>query len=184
MNARLITNFVLFQIGWFACVLGGAWNLPWVGTLSVIAILAYHFSTANEALDEASLIGFAVLLGFVWDSFLVATGTLTYQSGVFHSELAPHWIIAMWALFASTLNVSLSWLKDRYFIALLFGAAGGPLAYYAGLKLGAVDMPDQTLALMALGLGWSVIMPLLMWLSKRFNGFEASASSAKKPVEV
>ncbi|MDJ0881576.1 MAG: DUF2878 domain-containing protein [Gammaproteobacteria bacterium] len=176
MNIRLIINFVLFQLGWFACVLGGAWNLPWLGTVSVMAILAYHLSTADDRLNESSLIGIAVLLGFVWDSILVATGLLTYQSGMFHSELAPHWIIAMWALFASTLNVSLSWLKDRYFVALIFGAAGGPLAYYAGLKLGAVDMPNQFLALTALGFGWAVIMPFLMWASMRFNGFKTSST--------
>jgi len=180
MNIKLIINFVLFQLGWFACVLGGAWSLPWLGTLSVLAILAYHLSIANDVSNELSLIGVALLLGFVWDSIMVSSGILTYQSGMFHSGLAPHWIIAMWALFASTLNVSLSWLKDRYLIAMIFGAAGGPLAYYAGLKLGAVDMPDQTLALSALAIGWATIMPLLMWVSKRFNGFASASHHANK----
>ena len=28
----MFANFLAFQIGWFACVLGGAHDLPWVGT--------------------------------------------------------------------------------------------------------------------------------------------------------
>lgn len=183
MKPHLIVNFVLFQLGWFACVLGGAWDLPWVGTLTVMAILAYHLSTAHNRLNETGLIASAVLLGFVWDSILVASGLLTYQSGMFHAELAPHWIMAMWALFASTLNVSLSWLKQRTVVAVLFGCVGGPLAYYAGLKLGAVAMPNQVMALAALAAGWAVIMPALMWLSMRFNGFKDS-SIPHKTVEV
>jgi hypothetical protein len=28
---RLLVNFVAFQLGWFACVLGAAQGLPWLG---------------------------------------------------------------------------------------------------------------------------------------------------------
>ncbi len=55
--------------------------------------------------------------------------------------------------------------------ALLAGAIGGPLAYFAGNRLGAVDMPDTMMALVALALGWSIIMPLLMSLSRHLDGF-------------
>jgi hypothetical protein len=184
MNIRLLINFILFQAGWFACVLGGAWGLPWLGTLTVLAILSYHLTTAINVSNELSLIGIALVLGFAWDSLLVSTGLLTYQSGMFHNALAPHWIIAMWALFASTLNVSMSWLKDHYIIAAIFGGIGGPLAYYAGLKLGAVIMPDLIVALAALSIGWAIIMPLLMLLSKRFDGFNAAPVKQKNPQEV
>jgi hypothetical protein len=36
----LILNFVFCQLGWFASVLGGANQLPWVGPVVVTLIIA------------------------------------------------------------------------------------------------------------------------------------------------
>ena len=77
----------------------------------------------------------------------------------------------MWGVFATTLNLSLRWLKGRWFIAILSGAIAGPLAYYAGARLGGVVFTEQMTALIALSLGWAVLMPLLMALSQRLDGF-------------
>jgi hypothetical protein len=79
----------------------------------------------------------------------------------------------MWALFATTLNLSMSWLKGRPWLAAAFGAVGGPLAYVAGRKLGGVEMNEPALALLVQGLGWAVMMPLLLRLAARLNGFES-----------
>ena len=168
----IVVNFALFQLGWFACVVGAAYAQPWAGTLSVVVIVAYHLSRAGRPLAEIKLIALALLIGFLWDSTLVASGLLVYKVGMLNEMIAPHWIIAIWALFASTLNVSLRWLKGHYLVAALFGMAGGPLAYYAGSRLGAVYLLDPFLSLLALALGWAFIMPLLMYLSDRYDGFE------------
>jgi len=37
---RLALNVLLFQAGWFACVLGAAQGLPWIGLLAAVAIVA------------------------------------------------------------------------------------------------------------------------------------------------
>ena len=140
MNTHMLVNFVLFQLGWFACVLGAAAGMPWSGSLLVLGIIGYHVYRVADAGTELHLMLLVLLIGFSWDSLLVALGFLQFSSGVFHSSLAPHWILAMWALFATTLNVSMAWLKGRYVLAGLFGLVGGPMAYYAGLKLGAVSM--------------------------------------------
>jgi hypothetical membrane protein len=170
MSAVLI-NFIVFQLGWLAVVLGGTSSWHWAGTVLVIGIVAYHLSRASQPRQEVLLISAALIIGAVWDSLLVWGGLLTYKYGVFHSDLAPHWILAMWALFATTLNVSLRWLKGRWLLATVFGAVGGPLAYYAGYRLGAVGMVGQRDALIALSIGWAVITPALIYLSQRFNGF-------------
>jgi hypothetical protein len=99
-------------------------------------------------------------------------GWLTYPSGMFLSYLAPYWIVAMWALFSTTLNVSLKWMKGHLLLASVFGAIGGPLAYLGGYRLGGVELTEPTAAMVALSIGWALMMPLLMYLSDRFNGFE------------
>jgi len=167
----LINNFIFFQLGWLACVLGGTGSWHWMGTMMVIGIVGVHLSRASRPYDEFMLILAALLIGTVWDSLLVWAGLLSYANGVIHAALAPHWIVAMWALFATTLNLSLRWLKGRWVLATIFGAIGGPLAYYAGFRLGAVGMANMTNAMLALAIGWAGLMPLLMWLSQRFNGF-------------
>ena len=86
----------------------------------------------------------------------------------------------MWALFATTLNLALRWLKGRPLLASVFGALGGPLAYYAGERLGAVEMPHQASALLALAAGWAVLMPLLTVIARRYNGFDAPVGQRGK----
>jgi hypothetical protein len=34
-----LVNYGLYQIGWFACVLGGAWHRPWTGFLIAVILL-------------------------------------------------------------------------------------------------------------------------------------------------
>jgi len=167
----MLINFMAFQAGWFACVLGGAHQLPWLGTLLVSVIIVLHLSRASLPRTELLLILIAIAIGSVWDSFLVWRGWLEYPSGTLIPNTAPHWILAMWAVFATTLNLSLRWLKGRWLIAIIAGAIAGPLAYYAGARLGGVVFTDSTIALIALSLGWAVLMPLLVALSQRLDGF-------------
>jgi hypothetical protein len=180
MTPRLI-NFLMFQVGWFACVLGGAHQLPWVGTLLVGIIIVLHLTRAYRPRSEMFLILLAIVIGSVWDSFLVWRGWLEYPSGTLVPDTAPHWILAMWGVFATTLNVSMRWLKQRWLLAILSGAIAGPLAYYAGARLGGVVFADQAAALIALSLGWAVLMPLLMALSQRLDGFP-NLATARRPA--
>lgn len=170
MKMTLI-NFVLFQIGWFACVLGSAYSYPWLGTSIAILIISYHVLLSKFPAREIWLIIFAILIGGIWDSLLVWMQLISYNNGMWSQNLAPHWIIALWALFATTLNVSLRWMKGKWLIAVIAGAIAGPLAYYAGHRLGAVYFSDTSTALIYLGVGWAVFMPLLLLVSQRLDGY-------------
>ncbi len=171
MQYAMIVNFVLFQLAWFACVLGAAQGHPWVGPLVVALVAGYHLARAPQPGLELALLGAAAWVGLVFDSALVATGWLAYPSGQWHALLAPYWIVAMWVAFATTLNLSLDWLKGRPALTIAFGAIGGPMAYLAGAALGGVSFVDQVPALVMLTLGWALITPLLVALSARLNGW-------------
>ena len=141
MKTNLV-NIILFQVGWFACVLSAAAYQPWLGVGIAMLIIAFHTWRASRPVTEITLLAICVLVGAVWDSILVWQQWLAYPSGMFLDNTAPVWIIALWALFATTLNVSLRWLKKRPVIAMIVGAIAGPLAYIGGVKLGAVNMVD------------------------------------------
>lgn len=174
----IIQNFILFQIGWFSCVISGATpGYSWVGVVVVAIIVALHLLRANDISREASLVIAAMFIGTLWDSSLIQAGLFNFPHSAAINGLAPYWIIAMWGLFATTLNVSMKWMKGKYLLASAFGAIGGSLAYYAGYKLNAVEFSDTRTALVAVAAGWAIIMPALMALSERLNGYRSMQSN-------
>ena len=174
----MFANILAFQIGWFACVLGGAHDLPWVGTGIALVIVAWHLTRAARPKQELLLVLSAAAIGALFDTLLVWLGWFTYSSGTLIAGTAPHWMVALWMLFATTLNLSLAWLKRRLFVAALFGAIGGPLAYLGGEKLGALNFASPTAGLIALAIGWALLTPLLVMIAQRFDGFVSRLDAA------
>ncbi len=165
-----LVNILAFQIGWLACVWGGASHRPWLGTATAAVIIALHLWRAAHPRRELVLIVIAGALGLAWDSVLVSAGLVSYPSGVLLDGTAPHWIVALWMTFATTLNVSLRWLKDRPLPGALLGAVAGPAAYWAGSRLGGIEFLEPLPATVALAFGWAVALPVLMACAKRFDG--------------
>ena len=170
----VIVNFVAFQVGWFACVLGAAHGWPWTGTAVAAAVVALHLQRAARPVEELKLVSVALAIGVLWDSLLINLDLIEFSSGTLIEGVAPQWILALWALFATTLNVSLRWLKHRRLVAVLLGVAAGPLSYWAGARLGALELIDPVPALTALAIGWALMTPLLLALAQRFDGVRAT----------
>lgn len=177
-----ILNFVAFQAGWFSSVYGGAQQMPWLGPLAVALALLLHFRFARGRRAELMLVLSCAVIGAAFDSALVVMGWVQYPSGMFSEFAAPFWIITMWMLFATTLNVSMRWLRKRQRLAAAFGLVGGPVTYLAGQKLGGIILLEPLAALLALGIGWAVMMPMLLWLSATFDGFAEPATVVAGPV--
>lgn len=175
-------NFILFQLGWFTCVLGAAHNVAWLGPVTVLAIVVIHLVLSLRPSAELKLVLWAMTLGLATDSLLLASGWLSYSGGSLAGAFAPYWLVAMWALFATTLNVSMRWLKGRFGLAILMGAIGGPLSYYGGQKLGAMQFIAPMQALIALAIAWAIAMPLLMWLAERFDGVTRKRGAELTPL--
>jgi hypothetical protein len=170
---RKLINFLIYQTGWLVCVLGAARGWPWAGTVFALLALAWHLRQSDDARAEFTLVFIAALVGGLWDSALAATGLVRFTNGVLIEGTAAHWMVALWVLFATTLNVSLAWLKQHLLGAAILGAVGGPLAYLAGARLGALSLPDSNLALPLLAIGWALITPLLCLVARRFDGYRA-----------
>jgi hypothetical protein len=169
---KALLNFVLFQIGWFSSVLGAASNMPWLGPVVFVAVFSWHLRGAQRPDLEAGLVLACGIVGTWFDSLLVATGWVAYPAGQFSSVMAPYWIITMWMLFATTLNISMGWLRGKRLLAAVLGAIAGPASYYAGQKLGGIEFREPAFAVLALGIGWAFLMPLVLELAERLNGFE------------
>lgn len=164
-----LANFIGFQMVWFSAVLGAGADL---GLLGPVAVLLFAGATLIRSplfkRDLALIIALGVG-GWIADSVLLNLGLIDYGANPW-ARLAPLWIVALWINFALTLNHSLAWLQDRWVVAALFGAIGGPLAYLAGSALGAATFPrGAPAALTALGIVWAFASPLAAGLAARLG---------------
>lgn len=167
--AMKIINILLFQIAWFAAVLGAANGNEWYGPLAVALVLAVHLALVQDRLGELKLLLAAGILGFCFDTALKAAGIVDPRGDFLPHPFSAPWMVSMWLSLASTLNVSLAWLKGRCPLAVLFGGIGGGAAYYGGARMGAtVSLPDAQ-GIIILVVGWGIMMPILVWLAEKFQ---------------
>jgi hypothetical protein len=159
---RKAINVVMFQAVWFAAVLGAARGVFWLGPVAMLPTLAVHLALTNDRRGEIKLLLAAGLLGLVFDTAFVAGGVFTPLQHLFPRPISPPWMICLWLNFAATLNVSMAWLRGRYLLAAIFGAIGGPLAYYSGARLGATEELPTTTGMLLLAIGWGIMTPLLV----------------------
>jgi hypothetical protein len=172
----VIINFVLFQAAWFACVLGAANDMPWIGVIATVFVIAWHLKQAKEAKPEAILLIITLVIGAMFDQLMLILNLIHYQSHGWSTHLVPAWILALWAGFVTALNVSLRWMQGKWLVAILFGAIGGPLAYMGAARLGAVTLNIYPQSYLALSIGWAILTPVLLMLAKRYDGFQNNQS--------
>lgn len=161
---RPAVNVLVYQCAWFACVLSAAASRQWIGVAVAAGVVLLHLYLAPAPRRELPLILAATLVGAAFESLLVASGWA-------HSATAG--MVALWAAFATTLNVSLRALRQRYLVTAAIAAVGAPLAYQAGAALGALHWVQATPALLLVACGWAVLLPVLMHAAQRFDGFAA-----------
>lgn len=179
MNGMFV-NLSLFKAGWLASVFGAAAALPLAGTAVIGVAVAVHLWRSETPRNELRLLALAALIGFFWESLLVSAGLVQYGANAMLPGVAPYWIVAMWVLFATTLNIGMRWLRKNVLLAILMGAIGGPMSFLAGQKAGAVSFSDSTTALFVIGLGWAVLLPLLVRYAARND--ERAAGIAEAPL--
>lgn len=157
---KQLLNALLFQIAWFACVLGGTG--PWL--LVAAAVLAVHLLWTTSWSDEGELIISVTLIGTLLDTLLLACGVFVFDAG---GPLIPLWLIVLWAVLATTLKHCLDWTAKPWWRASLLGAIGGPLSYYAGSKMAGVHLPLGIWpSMLLLGVIWAGLFPLLQRLAR------------------
>jgi len=163
----MAVNLLGFQAAWFACVGFAAAGRAWLALPVVAAVVAWHVRCADRRGRAVAVVLITGAVGALWDSLSAAAGWIAYDGGALVEGTAPFWIIALWLSFATTLNVSLRWLRGRTLVAVLLGAVAGPLCYRAGAALGALQLADARAALAAQSVGWAILLPALVAMAQR-----------------
>ena len=158
-------NFVFFQLGWFACILGAANQQVLLAVLVTVAYIAFHIWYLDEPKQSLYLLSRALAYGIVADSLLVQLGYLNFQDSWPTSHLSPVWMWVLWVLVATTINGSLSWLRGRPILGAILGGICGPMSYEAGIRMGAGSWgsSSQTVDLILVGVVWALAIPLFFY---------------------
>ena len=165
---RLLVNVIAFQVGWFSCVLGAAHGHAWLGPAVVFGLVLLHVILSKPRGLEVFLVASAIAAGLILDSLLVVAGAFSPKRLMLPSPLTTLWMLALWANFATTLNVSLRRLQEHAYVAAALGAVFGPLAYYSGARLGAADIHDPlAVSLLAIAVAWAIATPVLLRLARQ-----------------
>ena len=169
---KLLINYLIFQLGWFVCVMGGS-RLALIYTAFTLAV---HLLWISSWQKEKQLLVICLLLGSTIDSFLGNLDILQFSG---EGRLLPVWLACLWVLFGTTLRHSLDWSRTHKPLGAILGLIGGPASYFAGSKLTDVSLAEpiwQTLLILAVI--WAITLPLLQsfseaWLKKaRLQGIE------------
>lgn len=167
-GAQTLINLTLYQVGWFACVLGAAAGRPRAGAVLALAMVVVHLALVADRATETRLVLASGALGLALDSLQLNLGVFRYPSGTLVGGLAPLWIVALWMQFATLLHFGLRWMAGRYLLASLLGFLGGPLSFWGGERLGAIEFASPA-AYLALACVWAIAMPALVWLGDRYQ---------------
>jgi hypothetical protein len=167
---RTLVNFVLFQAGWFACVLGAARGVRWLPPIAVAVVVVVHLAVRRQRGREILLLAIAAVFGAAADSALIAARFYQPVRWFLPAPATALWLILMWVNFATTMTGCLAWLQGRRLLGAVLGAVGGPMTYYAGERLNALALARP----LSWGLGgiavlWAIAVPLLAELALRLN---------------
>lgn len=163
-------SLALFNCGWFCCVLGAAYGMPWLGPLYVSVWFAWKVFGARTRSGEILLILLAAVLGYLLDSTLFLSGILLERGHDSFGWPSPLWLVCLWPNLAGALRGCLRIFRKRYLLGCVAGSVGGPMAYFAGGRLGAIVLADPLpVSLAAIAAEWAIAMPLLLYLDARLS---------------
>ncbi|MDX2289279.1 MAG: DUF2878 domain-containing protein [Hyphomicrobiaceae bacterium] len=171
-TADILINLAGFQVAWLSLAVSAAAGASHWGILVALVAMAVHLARSPSSRPEVLLAVSAVVIGAAVETALAAATAVSPAASGPWPPFPPFWLLALWAVFATLLNVTLRPLCPHIVLQVCLGCLFVPLSYYAGDALGALTLlaPVAT-SLGLVGLAWAFALPLLMALARRLDGW-------------
>lgn len=171
MNYKKLANFTLFVAGWWTALLYG--NA--LALIALFIVLMLHFVMWRDMRD------IFVILGFIFCGFAVEWAFMAGDVQDYRSNLPPAWVICIWAMLATTMRYSLSWLINKPLWAALVGLLVAPVFYFNSVQFGPAGWGRPVWeCLLAIALVWSLLAAfmsgILMPLIEQMDSTENTSS--------
>lgn len=175
-------NLLGNQLVWLCAVAGAGRGWQWPALLAAATYISLQLAAAPAPAVELRLIALALACGCAVDGVAAASGTVVYAAAV-RSWAPPLWILALWAAFAMTLNVSMAFLQRRAWLAAGFGLLLAPLAYLSAARGWEVVTfpPPRWQGLAVLGAGWGLALPLMVGCARHWTRAAVPATLRGNP---
>ena len=169
---HLIVSFLGWQAAWFACVAGAGAGSPAIGSLGAVVLIFASLAIRKALRTELLPVIAAGFAGYLVDSGLVLLGLLEFPDASRFGGPSTLWMALLWSNLTAHIGPrsAFGWLVDRPWLAAFIGATSGPLAYFGGMKLGAITLVDPIGNVLAvLAVVWGVGFPGLYALRHLFR---------------
>ena len=169
INKKILFNIIGFYLCWFISFYGASINNFYLGPVSVIVFLFVHFSKVMYDRKEIIFILICLFSGFVVDSIFLNLGIIKYKGiSPMSSNLAPIWVVSLWACFGATIYHSFRWAKRKYLTMFFLGAVSGPFIYFSAYNMRVLFFDDNFIeVLVVISIIWSIVIPLLILISDK-----------------
>ena len=156
-NQNLV-NALIFQAGWWAILLLQAASETELLIATSILMIGAQLWVLQK--NRFKILGVWLLIAFFGYWVDVAISKLQIIGFV---ENGPYpWLFLIWVLFVSTLNHSLSYFRQHFWIGAIGGGVFGPLSYFAASKWDIITYTSEVHLVIAHFLIWSVLFVLLL----------------------
>lgn len=155
---NILVNVAIYQAVWFLCVLGEN-----RGAGLALLLLGLHLFLSPIRLLDLKMMGILLVAGLSIDGILYGLGFFSFNVA---ARPIPFWLLVIWLALAILPHHSLAWLKSRALLSAFLGALGGPIAYWAGVRLGAAHFNwSLPASLGTLAIIWALLWPGVMFFA-------------------
>lgn len=177
----IIINLFAYDICWTLTMFGAGRSWWWAAILVTGLSVVAQLAISPVWRKEAAVVFGGALVGVVTDVIGVRLGMFSYRAGTG----VQFWIVffALWANFGTVLRPSLSWMWDKPLFAAILGGVGGPLAYWIGAKIGAIDLGNSVpKSLVWFGVQYAILTPAWMLAAQRIIGERGGRGPRSTPT--
>ena len=155
-NLSKLFTLIGFKITWISCIFGEIYISGWFGFFIGLVFLLSFFLYTEKKLQSFNIILIFSVLGYSFDSLLSLSNLYTINSQN-NFLFLPIWFMVLWPSFCTLLVDCFSFLKKKYFFAILLGGIFGPISYYAGLSLNLANAINYSVFFI-MAIFWSSMM--------------------------
>ena len=169
MNSRLsfLTDFIVFQLAWFACVFATLSPIPNILPLLGLGLVSIRTFWIRPIVQVLPFAIACLVLGILGDAILVSSNLLLFST---YPSIAgaPLWMVALWLNFGLMLRPLFTWFLEHYLRSIIGFSLGGVVAYYSGEKLGVLIFSSGFESWIGVSLEWAIAGMVLRYLHLKF----------------
>ena len=168
---NFLIDLVVFQVAWFACVLGSATEYPFLLPFAGFLFVLCRIATTRRFRSSFPFLLASVALGMVGDSLLVHLEMLAFYADPTVGG-APLWMIFLWANFGLMLRPLFSWFLQNNSRCLIGFGLGGLIAYASGWQLERLAFTSDWISALAIAMEWAIAGLILRQLHHKYRNID------------